>query len=136
MVPGLGAATGSISITASLALVVFGLVLFVGMQKLGGVGFWKAQAPHIEIGGALSPLKYFLVPLIWGIEAFGLFVKHLVLAVRLFANMFAGHLVLAVFVAFIGVVWGTVMVWGVVPAVVGASIGVNLLELLVAFIQA
>ena len=136
MVPGLGAATGSISITASLALVVFGLVLFVGMQKLGGVGFWKAQAPHINIDGPLSPLKYLLVPLIWAIEVFGLFIKHLVLAVRLFANMFAGHLVLAVFVAFIGVVWGTALIWGVLPAVFGAAIGINLLEVLVAFIQA
>ena len=136
MIPGFGAATGSISVTASLALVVFGLVLFVGMQKLGGVGFWKAQAPHIEIGGALSPLKYILIPVIWMIEVFGLFIKHLVLAVRLFANMFAGHLVLAVFVAFIGVCWNTGLIWGVAPAVMGASVGINLLELLVAFIQA
>lgn len=136
MIPGFGAATGSISITASLALVVFAVVLYVGMTRLGVVGFWAAQAPHINIDGALSPLKYILVPLIWAIEIFGLFIKHLVLAVRLFANMFAGHLVLAVFVAFIGVVWNTMMVWGVVPAVFGASIGINLLELLVAFIQA
>ena len=136
MVPGLGAATGSISVTASLALVVFAMVLFVGMKKLGAVGFWKAQAPHINIDGAMSPLKYVLVPMIWGIEVFGLFVKHLVLAVRLFANMFAGHLVLAVFVAFVGVVWNTLMAWGVVPAVFGMSLGINLLELLVAFIQA
>jgi F-type H+-transporting ATPase subunit a len=136
MVPGLGAATGSISITASLALVVFAVVLIVGMKKLGGVGFWKAQAPHIDIDGAMSPLKYLLVPMIWGIEVFGLFLKHLVLAVRLFANMFAGHLVLAVFVAFIAVVWNSMLAWGVVPAVMGASLGINLLELLVAFIQA
>lgn len=136
MVPGVGAATGSISITASLALVVFAVVLGVGMKKLGVVGFWKAQAPHINIDGAMSPLKYILIPMIWGIEVFGLFVKHLVLAVRLFANMFAGHLVLAVFVAFIGVVWNSMMAWGVVPAVFGMSLGINLLELLVAFIQA
>ncbi len=136
MIPGLGSATGSISITASLALVVFVLVLSVGTKKLGVVGFWKAQAPHIQIDGALSPLKYILVPMIWGIEVFGLFIKHLVLAVRLFANMFAGHLVLAVFVAFVGVAWGFLLAWGVVPAVFGASIGINLLELLVAFIQA
>ncbi len=136
MVPGLGAATGSISITASLALVVFGLVLYTGMKKLGGVGFWKAQAPHIKIDGVLAPLQYVLVPMIWAIEVFGLFVKHLVLAVRLFANMFAGHLVLAVFVAFIGVTWNTALSWGVVPAVFGSALGINLLELLVAFIQA
>ena len=137
MVPGLGSATGSISITASIALVVFGVVLFTGMKKMGAVGFVKAQAPHIEIDGALSPLKYILVPMIWAIEVFGLFIKHVVLAVRLFANMFAGHLVLAVFVAFIGVAWASLALQVVVvPSVIGASVGIYLLELLVAFIQA
>jgi F-type H+-transporting ATPase subunit a len=136
MIPGLGSATGSISITASLALVVFAVVVMTGAKKMGAVGFVKAQAPHIQIDGALAPLKYLLVPLIWAIEMFGLFIKHVVLAVRLFANMFAGHLVLAVFVAFIGVAWGTALAWGVVPAVIGASLGVYILELLVAFIQA
>ena len=137
MVPGFGSATGSISITASLALVVFGVVLFTGMKKMGAVGFFKAQAPHINIDGALSPLKYILVPMIWAIEVFGLFIKHIVLAVRLFANMFAGHLVLAVFVAFIGVAWAsTALAAVVVPGVIGASVWIYLLELLVAFIQA
>ena len=137
MVPGLGSATGSISITASIALVVFGVVLFTGMKKMGVVGFVKAQAPHIEIDGALSPLKFILIPMIWAIEVFGLFIKHVVLAVRLFANMFAGHLVLAVFVAFIGVAWASLALQVVVvPSVIGASVGIYLLELLVAFIQA
>lgn len=137
MVPGLGSATGSISITASLALVVFIVVLFTGMKKMGVIGFTAAQAPHIQIDGALSPLKYVLVPMIWAIEVFGLFIKHIVLAVRLFANMFAGHLVLAVFVAFIGVAWAsTALAAVVVPGVIGASVGIYLLELLVAFIQA
>ena len=137
MVPGFGSATGSISITASLALVVFAVVLFTGMKKMGAVGFFKAQAPHIHIDGALSPLKYILVPMIWAIEVFGLFIKHVVLAVRLFANMFAGHLVLAVFVAFIGVAWASLaLATVVVPSVIGASVGIYLLELLVAFIQA
>lgn len=134
MIPGVGAPTGSISITGSLALVVFVVVLFTGMKKLGAVGFWKAQAPHMDLQG---PLKYILVPMIWGIEVFGLFIKHLVLAVRLFANMFAGHLVLAVFVAFVGVAWAsTLLASVVVPGVIGASIAISLLELLVAFIQA
>ncbi len=137
LVPGLGSATGSISITASIAIVVFGVVLFTGMKKMGAVGFVKAQAPHITIDGALSPLKYILVPMIWAIEVFGLFIKHVVLAVRLFANMFAGHLVLAVFVAFVGVAWASLALQVVVvPSVIGASVGIYLLELLVAFIQA
>ena len=73
---------------------------------------------------------------IWCIEIFGLFVKHFVLAIRLFANMFAGHLVLAVFVAFIGVTWASALVFGVAPSVILASVALALLELFVAFLQA
>jgi len=133
MVPGLGAATGSISVTAVLAGVVFATVLGVGMKKMGVIGFWKAQAPHMDLPPAL---KFVLVPMIWAIEVFGLFIKHMVLAVRLFANMFAGHLVVAVFVAFIGVTWNTLLMYPAVPAVIAAGTAINLLELLVAFIQA
>ena len=50
--------------------------------------------------------------------------------------MFAGHLVLGVFVAFIGVTWGSWMSWGVAPVTILASVAISVLELLVAFIQA
>ena len=100
---------------------------------MGFVGFMKAQAPHLDINPAL---KMVLLPMIWAIEMFGLFIKHMVLAVRLFANMFAGHLVVGVFVAFIGVTWGSALIWGVAPVTILASVAINLLELLVAFIQA
>ncbi len=133
MVPGLGAATGSLSVTAAFALVVFLVVMLTGMKKMGVVGFIKAQAPHLDVNPAL---KAVLLPVIWAIETFGLFIKHIVLAVRLFANMFAGHLVVGVFVAFIGVAWGFSLVWGVAPVAILASVAINLLELLVAFIQA
>ena len=128
MVPGVGAATGSITVTAALAFVVFLFVVGAGSKKMGLLGFWKAQVPHMELHPVLA---IFLVPMIWAIEVFGLFVKHAVLAVRLFANMFAGHMVLAVFIAFIGV-FGYVSSVLVGPAVLGISV----LELMVAFIQA
>ena len=133
MVPGLGAATGSISVTAALAISVFFVVMSTGIKKMGFAGFLKAQAPHLDINPVL---KIILIPMIWGIEVFGLLIKHAVLAVRLFANMFAGHLVVGVFVAFIGVTWHTPLIWGVGPAVIVATILVSILELLVAFIQA
>lgn len=133
MFPLLGTPTGNISITTSLALITFGIVLFSGMKKLGVAGFWMAQAPHVELPKALGIV---LIPMIWAIEVFGLFIKHMVLAVRLFANMFAGHLVLAVFVGFIGVTWGQALAAGVIPASLGASVAIGLLEILVAFIQA
>ena len=83
-----------------------------------------------------GPLKIPMTVGIWCIEVFGLFIKHMVLAVRLFANMFAGHLVLAVFVGFIGVTWGNGIGWLVTPASLGGSVAIGLLEILVAFIQA
>jgi F-type H+-transporting ATPase subunit a len=134
MIPGLGAATGSISVTAAFALAVFFLVIGTGVAKMGLLNFLKAQAPHLDIHPAM---KIVLLPAIWMIEMFGLLIKHAVLAVRLFANMFAGHLVVGVFVAFIGVVWGQGWIaWGVTPMAILASVAINLLELLVVFIQA
>ena len=128
MIPGVGSATGSITVTAALAFVVFLVVVGSGSKKMGLMGFWKAQVPHMELPWWLSPI---LIPMIWAIEVFGLFLKHVVLAIRLFANMFAGHLVLAVFIAFIGA-FGYVSAIAVGPA----TLAVMMLELMVAFIQA
>ena len=73
--------------------------------------------------------------MIWVIEAGGLLIKHGVLAVRLFANIMAGHTVLGVFLSFIAVVDG--FLWGLVtPASILAQVGVGFLELFVAFLQA
>jgi F-type H+-transporting ATPase subunit a len=133
MVPWMGSPTAAFAVTAALAFVVFITVIGSGMVKLGVVGFWKAQVPHMD----LSPvLKVFLVPMIFVIEIFGLLVKHGVLAVRLLANMMGGHVVLAVLLAFIAATWGSVLFWGVMPAAVLGATALNLLELLVAFIQA
>ena len=131
MIPFMGSATGALGVTAVLALTTFAVVLGAGMKRLGVVGFLKAQVPHLD--GTIGKV---LTPPIWCIEIFGLFIKHFVLAIRLFANMFAGHLVLAVFLGFIGVAWGGAMVYGVAPVVVIASIALSLLELFVAFLQA
>ena len=129
MIPGIGAATGSITITIALALIVFVVVVGSGSQKMGVVGFWKAQVPHMDLPFGMG---YILKPMIWLIEVFGLLVKHVVLAVRLFANMFAGHLVVAVFVALVGVLGTYLSGFLVGPPV----LAISLLELLVAFIQA
>jgi F-type H+-transporting ATPase subunit a len=59
-----------------------------------------------------------------------------VLAVRLFANMMAGHLVLAVIVAFIGATYGSWVHYMVVPASVMGATAISVLELFVAFLQA
>ena len=135
MIPWLGSPTGSIGTTALLAVVTFGVVLFSGMRHHGPVKFWVGLVPHMELPLLVA---VFLKPLLFCIEVFAFFVKHAVLAIRLWANMFAGHVVLAVFLSFIVAtagsatwLWGTVTVLSIIM-----SIGISLLELLVAFLQA
>ncbi len=135
MLPFMGSATASIAVTTVFAVLTFAIVVGSGMKKMGVVGFLKAQAPHIDLPFAV---KIVLIPMMWVIEMFGLLIKHFVLAVRLFANMFAGHLGLAVFLAFIGVA-GTLPFWGSGPITlfaILASLAFSVLELLVAFLQA
>lgn len=131
-VPFLGSATGSISVTLALALTAFAATFFYGAQQTGVVGFWTGLVPDIEAPG---PLKLVLIPMMFVIEVVGLFIKHGVLAIRLFANIMGGHTVLGVILGFIASATGAV--WFLVtPASIAGQIGVGLLELLVAFIQA
>jgi len=105
-----------------------------GMAKMGPIGFWLSQVPHMELPGVLAVL---LLPMIFLIEILGLFIRHFVLAVRLLANMMAGHLVLAVIIAFIGASYDlSVLWWGIAPMSVLGAVALNLLELFVAFLQA
>ena len=76
---------------------------------------------------------------IFAIEMFGTVIKSFVLAVRLFANMFAGHMVLATILLFIviGRPTPSLALWTMVTvASVLGVVGLSLLELFVAFLQA
>jgi len=132
MVPGMSSSTANINVTAVLALMTFGMVLYAGMSEQGILGFWKGIVPHLDVPG---PLKLFLWPLMFMIEVAGLFIKHIVLAVRLFANMLAGHIVLVVILGFIltteNWLWYLVM-----PSSVFGVILLSILEVFVAFLQA
>ena len=132
-VPFLGSATGNINVTLVLAGAAFVAVFLYGSQVHGPVGFFKAQVPKVEAPG---PIKVFLVPMIFAIEIFGLFIKHGVLAIRLFANIMGGHTVLGVMLGFIALAANHGMWWVIAPSSVLGQIGVGMLELLVAFIQA
>ena len=135
MLPWFGSPTASLAVTAILALMTFMTVLGVGIVKYGFAGFLKAQIPHMDLP---KPVAVFLVPMIFVIEMFGLLVKHGVLAVRLLANMLAGHIVLAVIIGFISASYAAASVvwWGVMPASVLGATALSLLELFVAFLQA
>ena len=133
LLPWAGSPTGSLSVTAALACVTFATVVGTGIRRFGLVKFWTGLVPHMELPLILAIL---LKPMILVIEVFGLLIKHSILAVRLLANMFAGHLVVGVVVGFIAATAGSPLWYGVMPASVLGAVALNLLELLVAFLQA
>jgi F-type H+-transporting ATPase subunit a len=133
MVPWAGSPTGSLAVTGVLALITFTVVVGSGMQKMGVVGFWTGQVPHMDLP---LPLAIALKPMVFVIEVLGMFIKHGVLAIRLLANMMAGHLVLAVIMAFILAAANSVAWYGVAPASILGATALSMLELFVAFLQA
>jgi F-type H+-transporting ATPase subunit a len=133
LVPGFASATGNINVTAVLAILTLTTVLLAGMRELGVVGFWVGIVPHMDVPPWLKPMLWGLM---FVIEVAGLFIRHAVLAVRLFANMFAGHIVLAVILGFIIDVWGSAVFLPVTVASVMGVVALSLLELFVAFLQA
>jgi len=131
-VPWMGSPTGNIWVTGVLALFTFAMVIMAGTEASGFVGFWKSLIPAMDLPPALAIL---LKPLMWVIEFIGLIIKHGVLAVRLFANIMAGHTVIAVILGFIAQVGASKLVYVVAPASVVGQVGIGLLELFVAFLQ-
>ncbi len=133
LVPFAGSATGALAVTGALAILTFATVIISGMTKLGPVKFWLAQVPRMDLP---KPMGYILKPMIFAIELLGLCIKHFILAMRLLANMMAGHLVLTVILAFIAASATSVAWWGVMPASILGVVALSLLELFVAFLQA
>jgi len=130
MIPPLRTITGSISVTAALALTTFCLILFLGVKEKGLLGYLKSFVP--------KGTPKFLAPLMFFLEVIGLFVKMTALAIRLFANMIAGHMVVISFLFLIFIIAGTSKYAGaatIIPAE-GMSLFVNVLEILVIVIQA
>jgi F-type H+-transporting ATPase subunit a len=135
MIPFLGSPTASFSVTTALAACTFVFIHGSAIAKMGVKHYFQSYLPHIDVPFGMG---YVIVPMIAVIEFVGNFIKAFVLAVRLFANMFAGHTVLAFILFFIVAVKnsGVLMFWGVTGAsVVGVTL-LSLLELFVAFLQA
>lgn len=135
MFPFGGSPTASMAVTLGLAIITFFAIHGAAVAKMGLGHYLKSYVPHIDVPYGLG---YFIVPMIVVIEWFGNFIKAFVLAVRLFANMFAGHTVLAVILMFIVMVKDLAwyMFWPVTIASVLMVTAISLLELFVAFLQA
>ncbi len=135
MIPLMGSPTANIWVTGALALCSFVMMHGVAIAKMGPLGYVKSLWPKIEIPLAIG---IFLKPAIFGIEVVGTVIKSGVLAVRLFANMFAGHMVLATILFFIVATANSAPALrvGVTVASVVGVVALSLLELFVAFLQA
>ncbi len=123
LIPLFGASTGNLSVTAALALMVLIGIVVQGMQSNGFIGFFKNMVPE----GIPLPIGIFILL----IEIPGLFIKCAVLAIRLFANMIAGHIVILSLILLIFIIHPLASMVSVPLALF-----INLLELLVAVIQA
>ena len=121
--PGISTATGNLGVTVVLALFTFVLTQIAGMRAQGAVGYWAHLIP--------AGVPKWLWPIMLPVEVLGLFTKPFALTVRLFANMVAGHIVIFFLIAL------TVLISPfIAPVSVAFALGIYLLELFVALVQA
>jgi len=127
MIPGSFTVTSQIAVTFALASLVILTVIVVGFAK-HGIGFLMLFVPKAPI---------YLLPLLMLIEFISFCTRPISLSVRLFANMLAGHTMLAVFGGFVvmlGAAGGVLSVLSIAPMFL--IVAIMLLEFLVAFLQA
>ncbi len=125
-----GTATQNIWVTGIMAVVAGIFFNIAAIQRLGLGGYFK----HMTAGA-----PFYVAPLIFVLEFFGqIVVKPAALAIRLFANMTAGHILLATLLSFSGAVVGKgLFLQGPVTLISAVgSIALMFLELFVAFLQA
>jgi F-type H+-transporting ATPase subunit a len=128
LVPYGATATGNISVTATLALITFITVEISGMRSMGKgyiatIVYWPHDMPFLMKAG----MTLVMTP----VEIIGKFTKPFALAIRLFANMTAGHVVMLAMISLI-------FTFGffIVPVSVAMGVAISMLELFVAFLQA
>ncbi|MEI0518543.1 F0F1 ATP synthase subunit A [Brachyspira murdochii] len=118
---GLGA---NIGFTASIAVIVFIVYIFAGIRKKGIIRYWTSLVPK----GLPIPL----IPIIWVLEVITLFNRAFALAIRLFANITGGHIMMIV-IPYLIIMSGTLLVS---PFAVLFLAFIYVLEMFVAVLQA
>ncbi len=129
-----GTATGNLSLNFPLAIGSFIAILYIGIKETGAKAFFAHFNP---IGWDDPKMLIIGIPL-YALEWVGLVIKCIVLAMRLFGTMMAGHLVIA---AFVGLIFTAAEVssglgYGVGISVTLGGIVLTLLELFICFLQA
>lgn len=125
--------TGNISVTAALATVTLVVVEFAGIRDLGLAGYSKTifYAPP-GLGGIG---KYLMLIIMTPVEFLGKLTKPFALAIRLYANMTAGHAVVLALTGLAVLATGA-SAFLVVPAPIFMAVAIMLLEIFIAFLQA
>jgi F-type H+-transporting ATPase subunit a len=128
LVPYGSTATGNISVTATLAILTFLTVEIAGIRAngwgyLSTIFYWNNELPV-----AMRPVMFLIMS---PVEMIGKLTKPFALAIRLFANMTAGHIVV---LAFVGLIFSAGSWVSTLPFLMAVAIMV--LELFVAFLQA
>ncbi len=129
LIPYGSTATGNISVTATLAIITFVMIEIAGMRALGKgyigtVIYW----PHDMPLAIKLPMTLVMTP----VEIIGKFTKPFALAIRLFANMTAGHVII---LALVGLIF-TFGSYVALPAPIAMASAIMILEIFVAFLQA
>ena len=128
LIPYGATATGNIAVTATLAIITFVVVEITGIRTqgagyLGTLFYWNKELPlYVRI-----PMFIIMSP----VEMIGKLAKPFALAIRLFANMTAGHIVV---LALIGLIFAFRSIASGAPFLM--AIGIMMLELFVALLQA
>lgn len=138
LIPGGKSIGGAIGGTVALALISWLVFVWVGFTKNGFIGYVKSLIPsgvramplaaRIGLGGFIFLLEF--------VSTF--LVRPLTLAVRLFANLYAGHIILGVFSAFVVIFMQRITAAGIAVSAVSLTFLIIMyaFELFVAFIQA
>jgi F-type H+-transporting ATPase subunit a len=127
LIPFSATSTANISVTAVLAVFTFVITQAAGTKDYWTHIFWPPGVPT------------FVKPILIPVEVLGIFTKPFALAIRLFANMTAGHLVILNLVGLIFIIntlFGAGAGWGTSVPALAMVLFVYALELLVAFLQA
>jgi len=123
LIPYGASATGNVNVTAGLAIIAF-FMIQASAIRAQGLGHYLA---HLTGG-----VHWSLWPIMIPIEILGMFTKPFALCIRLFANMIGGHIVI---VSLIGLIF-IFKSYIIAAAPLGFVVGINFLELFVAFLQA
>src|SRR5262245_43935539 len=146
MVPFMGSPTASMAVTAVLATIVFIVIHYNGIKASHGFGHYiKTFRVKLDREGKLLQI---LAPIIefgvFWLEIMTAFIRAIVLAVRLFANMLAGHTTLFVVMSFIVMVglaveqnmMSEISFWPITAVSIVTLVALSLLEIFVGLLQA